>query len=100
MIPVDPPRGPWKPWGVPERRVRELATQLAEELHGDEQLDDESRAALDALRGEVERALEGGEVPEAPSARARTLVERLERQHPALTSLVQRLTDALMAAGL
>jgi hypothetical protein len=85
---------------VPTRRVRELARQLAEELHRDERLDEGSRAALDELRGEVDRALEGGEVQEAPSAKARTLTERLERDHPELTSLIQRLTDALMAAGL
>jgi hypothetical protein len=39
-------------------------------------------------------------VQEAPSAKAQTLLERLERQHPDLTALVQRLTDALMSAGL
>lgn len=83
-----------------KQKVRELAARLAEELHRGETIDDDSRAALDALRGEVDRALEGHEVEEAPSAKARTLTERLERDHPELTALIQRLSDALMAIGL
>ena len=84
---------------MPNQKVRELAAQLAEELRRGE-IDNDSRAALDALRGEVDRVLEGGEVEEPPSARARTLTEQLERDHPDLTALIQRLSDALMAVGL
>ena len=82
-----------------KQTVRELAEQLEEELQRGE-IDDDSRAALDALRDEVDRALEGDEVEEAPSAKARTLTERLERDHPELTALIQRLSDALMSIGL
>ncbi|HJL18090.1 MAG TPA: DUF4404 family protein [Sandaracinaceae bacterium LLY-WYZ-13_1] len=84
---------------MPTRKVEELAGQLAEELHRHEPLDDESRAALEALRGEVDRTLRGEEPEAPPSAQARTLTERLERDHPELTALIQRLADALMAAG-
>lgn len=84
---------------MPTHKVRELADQLAEELHRGA-IDDDSRAALEALRGEVDHALEGGEVEEAPSEKARTLTERFERDHPELTALIQRLSDALVAIGL
>ena len=84
---------------MPTRRVRELAEELARELERDGELDAKTRAALDELRGEVESAL--AEAPESPpSTRAHGFVERFERDHPELTALVQRLADALQAAGL
>ena len=82
-----------------EHKVRELAAQLEKELHRGG-IDDESRQALDALKREVDRALEEPEPEAKPSQQARTLTERLERDHPELTALIQRLADALMAAGL
>lgn len=84
---------------MPTEKVRELAEELASELERDEELDAETREALDELRDDVERALEG-EADAGPSARALTLIERMERDHPDLTTLVQRLANALSAAGL
>ena len=84
---------------VPKRRVRELAEQLAEELEGGAALSAEARDALLDLQGDVSRALEADE-PQGLSARARAEVQRLEREHPELTALVQRLADALSAVGL
>ncbi|MCB9594058.1 MAG: DUF4404 family protein [Sandaracinaceae bacterium] len=80
-------------------RVRELARELHAELERDDALDADARAALDELRDDVDRALEG-EPERAPSARARTVVEQFEADHPDLTALVQRLADALSAIGL
>jgi len=85
---------------VPTRRVRELAEELARELERDGALDAETRDALAELRGEVESALEEDAPASPPSARAHGFVERFERDHPELTALVQRLADALQAAGL
>lgn len=80
-------------------RVRALAEELKAELERDDALDAEARAALDELRDDVDRALDG-EADRAPSGRARTVIERFEEKHPDLTALVQRLADALSAIGL
>ncbi len=85
---------------MPSQRVRELARELATELSQNDRLDAESKEALETLWGEVDRALEGHPTDAPPSGQALGLVERLEREHPELTTLVQRLADALMAAGL
>jgi uncharacterized protein DUF4404 len=85
---------------VTQRKVRELAEELAVELSRNEELDAEAKQALASLFREVDRALSGEPIEEQPSERALGMVERLEREHPDLTALVQRLADALMAAGL
>ena len=86
---------------MPKDRVRELAEELARELEtSGETIDEETRVALTRLEEDVAAALDGEPVEAPPSAQARTLIERLERDHPNLTALVQRLTDALMSTGL
>lgn len=86
---------------MPTDRVRELAEELARELESSgESLDEETRDALVRLEDDVAAALDGESLDEPPSTAARTLLERLERDHPDLTALVQRLTDALMSTGL
>lgn len=85
---------------MPEQRVRELADSLAHELESEE-LNAEARESLATLRDEIDAALSESETVEAPpSARARSLVERFESEHPELTALVQRLADALSSIGL
>jgi hypothetical protein len=92
---------PWEGSGVPQDRVRELADALARELESSgEALDEETRTALARLEEDVAAALDGEPLEAPPSVQARTLLERLERDHPDLTALVQRLTDALMSTGL
>lgn len=80
-------------------RVRELADELKRELTTRSALDPNARESLQTLRTQVDAAL-AGEPCDEPSAQARTLVERFERDHPDLTALIQRLADALSNAGL
>jgi hypothetical protein len=83
---------------VTRDRVRQLAEELSAQLENDDALDGDARESLLALRSQVDEALAGQSV--APSADARSLVERFERDHPDLTALIQRLADALSSAGL
>lgn len=84
---------------MPTQRVRELVEELSQELADDRALDPDARRSLLALRAQVDAALEG-KTEQEPSAHARSLIERLERDHPDLTALIQRLADALSNAGL
>lgn len=99
---VDPSLASGEASFVPQEEVRELAEALSRRLEDEGELDEHARASLELLRDRVEAALSGNNATAAsePSAEARSLVERFERDHPDLTALIQRLADALSNAGL
>jgi hypothetical protein len=84
-----------------QRLVRTLE-QLRQELSQAERVEPETLAELEALTGEIRRALEGDESTEEvePVSGLRDLLLKYEAEHPQVATAIGRVADALAAMGL
>jgi chromosome segregation ATPase len=84
--------------------LRETLARLDEELQRTNQLDDASRRQLERLAREIDELLhrESREPDglEALGERLRDAVAQFEESHPALTTAVGRVADALASLGI
>jgi len=90
---------------MPEARLRELLTELHEELEEDDgPLDAETRALLREARLEIQEALaeERKGTEAVPNARGRIAqaIERFEDRHPDGVALLNRVLEALTHVGI
>lgn len=90
---------------MPDRieRLRATVTELEAEIQELDQVDPESRALLQEALTEISRALQQPQPPEAPESigeRIRDAVYRFESEHPTLTGMLARVTDALARIGI
>ena len=91
-----------------ERSLQERLAELRSELESTEALDEQSRELLDALHRDIEQLLErsalrdGGEADDDGDLldRLREAARHFEESHPALTSAVGRVADALSSLGI
>ena len=87
---------------MPKRALREALEQLDRELAETGSIDDEARAMLADLSGDIERLLaeEERDDDSSLSDRLTAATERFEESHPRLTAVIGRLADALANLGI
>jgi len=85
-------------------KLKATVTELEEELHSLEELDDDSRAVLREAAREIQAALHEDEPDDLQS---QSLTDRLngvthgfEGSHPTLTGIISRLIDGLGQMGI
>ena len=90
-----------------QRELRETLARLQDELRRSRQLDPASRELLESLAGDIEALLHpDAEEPDARAAlasladRLRGAIAHFEEAHPALTTAVGRVADALASLGI
>jgi hypothetical protein len=82
-------------------RLRDDLERLHAELARARAVDDESRALLHTLAGDIERVLEqSGEAGRGLRARVEQLALRFETDHPRLAATLNQLTDSLARMGI
>lgn len=89
---------------MPKERLRELVSNLHEELERTPQVDAEGRQLLRELTGDIEE-LVGHEAPPADSResateRVESAAVRLEAEHPRLAGILGEIVDALGRLGI
>ena len=87
------------------RELRDTLARLHDELGRSRQLDAGSRELLERLAGDIEALLQrdSSEPQDALAAlgeRLRGAIERFEEEHPALTTAIGRVADALASLGI
>ena len=91
---------------MPQRieKLRTLLSELEQELHEVESLDDESRLMLREAAEEIETALQAEDVATIEhhtlSARLNDAVSEFESSHPTLYAVVNRMVDVLGQMGI
>lgn len=93
---------------MPERRLRDVLSELHRSLERSPDLDAESRAELERAMEEIQETLDrngveaesASELFSAWSERLSRALERFEDQHPRLTDIVNRLSTALADLGI
>lgn len=83
--------------------LRRTLQGLHEELGRADRLDPEDREMLATVLTDIQRVLESGTGPAAPSAPGEALegaAVRLEAGHPGVASAIRALVDALAKAGI
>jgi DNA repair exonuclease SbcCD ATPase subunit len=87
-----------------EQHLRQMLEELHTELQSADTIDDRSRELLHSVLGEIEDLLERkqkrGTQPESIIERLREAVRAFESTHPALTSAINRMADALAGIGI
>jgi uncharacterized protein DUF4404 len=90
--------------GVRERHLRQTLEQLHSEIQRADTIDDRSRELLRSVLGDIEDLLERkqprGTEPVSVVDRLREAVRAFEKTHPALTSAIGRVADALAGLGI
>jgi uncharacterized protein DUF4404 len=88
---------------MPRVRLNELLEQLQREIQGSGALDDEGRAALEALRDEIQQRLamdgDDGLVDQPLMQRLDQAIGDFESRHPDFTIQLKQLVDAFRALG-
>jgi hypothetical protein len=80
--------------------LRHLLTQLHARLGNSQSLDAEDRRLLQALLGDIEKALAPGASAPADTAGIESLAVKFEADHPALAEGLRRVADTLAKAGI
>jgi hypothetical protein len=88
-----------------QRELRETLARLHDELGRSRELDDASRELLERLAADIEARLhpDASDPPDALdllSERLRGAITRFEDTHPALTTAIGRVADALASLGI
>jgi hypothetical protein len=90
--------------GVREQHLRQMLEQLHTEIQRAETIDDRSRELLRNVLGDIEDLLERkqqrGTHPVSIIERLREAVRAFEKTHPALTTAIGRVADALASLGI
>ena len=88
---------------MPERTLRQILEELHARLSESEDLDPESRRALEAASAEIHEALDAEDHSRVSGGMRERLSEALaefESSHPRLTESVKRLVDQLADMGI
>ena len=90
--------------GMGEQHLRETLEQLHTELQNADTIDDRSRELLHSVLADIEELLERKQKrdipPESTIERLREAVSAFENTHPALTTAIGRVADALAGLGI
>jgi len=84
-------------------KLRTLLDELEQELHGVEELDDETRSMLQEAAGEIQTALQEEDANlehQTMSERLGDAVAEFESSHPTLHAVVTRIVDVLGQMGI
>jgi hypothetical protein len=85
---------------VPQEHLKRQLDRLRAELAASPELDEETRATLEALAHDIEQTLEGQ--PDAPHSvreRLEGATVRFEAEHPRFARVLTEVTDALAKIG-
>jgi predicted component of type VI protein secretion system len=89
---------------MPREALRETLARLDDELQRTHEIDDRSRELLARIARDIEELLQREsrepEGLEALGERLRAAVAQFEESHPALTTAVGRVADALASLGI
>lgn len=88
---------------MPEKRLTQLLEQLHQELDQVEAVDEKGRELLQALNADIESLLErteGGRSNEPMLKRLQATINHFEDSHPALTTALAQMLNALNNAGI
>lgn len=91
---------------MPERseRLRQVLSELEQELSSLDTVDDETRAVLEEISHEIHDSLHPKKQqtlePESVTERLKVAVQKFEADHPTLAGAVTRLIDALGQMGI
>ncbi len=88
---------------MPERDLRDILTELHEQLEQATELDEDTRAALRGTAEEIRSTIEGAGAEQIESGlreRLSDALARFEGSHPRLTESVKRLVDQLAELGI
>jgi hypothetical protein len=91
-----------------DQQIRQMLTQLHDELEHAETLDDDERAMMRHLMADIQEALKRSADAHTPGypanqslmARLEQSVDVLEVNHPALTVMIEKALDTLNLAGI
>lgn len=83
---------------MPRKSLEHTLSELEDELSRAGNLSGEERLRVEAALGRVRMVLEDAPTEELPE-RTRTLLERFEQDHPALTSWIGRIAESLTVSG-
>lgn len=86
-----------------ERRLTQLLEQLHQELDNVEAVDEKGRELLRALNADIESLLErteSGASDEPLLKRLQVTIDHFETSHPALTTALSQMLNALNNAGI
>jgi chromosome segregation ATPase len=90
--------------GMGEQHLRETLEQLHTELQRADPIDERSRELLRSVLAEIEELLAQKQKPDIPPEstieRLREAISAFEETHPALTSAIGRVADALAGLGI
>jgi hypothetical protein len=83
---------------VSKERLAELLSELSAELRDTGSIDDETRAMLDRLHGDIDRLT--GETHESAVDQAKQLESRFAANHPVAARIAREFADLLAKMGI
>lgn len=89
---------------MPEQKLRQLVENLHDELDRTDSVDDESRAMLQELTGDIDQLVAQDEMATEQRADTAQQVQeaaaRFESEHPRLATVLSEIVDTLVKLGI